>query len=223
MKLVVFDCDGTLVDSQYLICSAMEQAFEKAGMVWPGRAATLAIIGLSVPQALQNLVPELDAGECRALGEVFKSAFNELRVDPAHHEPLYEGAREVMALLNGLEAVHLAIATGKSQRGVKLLLEREGWQGHFTSLQTADDAPSKPHPAMVHQAMAEAGVAARDTIMVGDTSFDMGMARAAGAGAIGVSWGYHETDELIRHGSHVVIDRFDELPGQLEALWEQGW
>ena len=223
MKLVIFDCDGTLVDSQNMIAASMEWAFKQEGLEWPGRAATLSIVGLSIPQAMLVLGPDLSDDVRYRIGEGYKVAFHHLRMDPDHHEPLFDGAADVVDQLNGRDDVLMGIATGKSQRGVRALLEREGWAGRFVTIQTADDAPSKPHPAMVHQAIAEAGVTADDAVVVGDTSYDIEMARAAGAGAIGVSWGYHTTDKLDAHGAHDIIDAFGELPQRLAKLWEQGW
>ncbi len=223
MKLVIFDCDGTLVDSQNMIAASMELAFTREGLDWPGRSATLSIIGLSLPQAMHVLVPDLDGEAHARIVATYRNAFHELRMDPAHLEPLFEDAGMVVEQLAKRNDVLLGIATGKSQRGVRALLERHQWHGHFVTIQTADDAPSKPHPAMVHQAMTEAGVAADRTILVGDTSYDIQMARAAGAGAIGVSWGYHDGASLVHHGAHHVVDAFGDLEPRLDAMWEQGW
>lgn len=223
MKLVIFDCDGTLVDSQNMIAASMERAYGDEGLVWPGRSATLSIVGLSIPQAMEVLSPELPEDARVRVGENYKVAFGELRMDPAHQEPLFDGAGQVVDDLTGRDDVLLGIATGKSQRGVKALLEREGWTGRFVTIQTADDAPSKPDPAMVQQAVNEAGVQISDAIVIGDTSYDMAMARAAGAGAIGVSWGYHRTDHLVQHGAHEIIEHFTDLTGVLTSMWEQGW
>ncbi len=223
MKLVIFDCDGTLVDSQNMIAASMEWAYREEGLEWPGRAATLSIVGLSIPKAMEVLSPCLPEEVRQKIGEGYKVAFRHLRMDPAHHEPLFEGAGAIIDELAGRDDVLMGIATGKSRRGVRALLEREGWAGRFATIQTADDAPSKPHPAMVHQAVHETGVGAGDAVVIGDTSYDMAMARAAGAGALGVSWGYHHSDALVHSGAHEVVDRFAEVPGVLNALWEQGW
>ncbi len=223
MKLAIFDCDGTLVDSQNMIAASMERAFQSQSIAWPGRAATLSIVGLSLPQAMQVLAPDVPADARRRIAQSYKAAFFELRMDPAHLEPLFDGARSAVDELAGRDDVQLGIATGKSQRGVRAVLEREGWLDHFATIQTADDAPSKPHPAMVRQAADEAGVPVNRAIVIGDTSYDMAMARAAGAGAIGVAWGYHDAHSLVQHGAHDVIDRFEDLHAVLDGLWEQGW
>ena len=223
MKLVIFDCDGTLVDSQNMIATCMERAFQGEGLDWPGRAATLSIVGLSLPQAMRVLAPDQTEETHNRISDGYKQAFLDLRTNHDHHEPLFDGAQDVVSSLAARDDVVLGIATGKSQRGIRAVLKNAGWQGCFATIQTADDAPSKPHPAMVHQAAAETGVEARDAILIGDTSYDMAMARAAGSAAIGVTWGYHPADQLVHHGAHDVIDQFDQLHDVLERLWEQGW
>jgi phosphoglycolate phosphatase len=140
-----------------------------------------------------------------------------MRVRGEHESPLYDGAAETIAALHAAGYL-LGVATGKSQRGLRAMLETFDLAGHFVTLQTADDAPSKPHPGMVERAMAEAGATPDETVVVGDTSFDMEMAINAGARAIGVGWGYHEADELYRAGALTVIDGFAALSGVIEGM-----
>ncbi|MEO0991793.1 MAG: HAD-IA family hydrolase, partial [Pseudomonadota bacterium] len=111
------------------------------------------------------------------------------------------------------------IATGKSARGLKEVLAVHGIEGHFVTRQTADHHPSKPHPAMLEAALAEASVSPENAVMVGDTSFDMEMARSAGVRAIGVSWGYHTSDQLIASGAASVLKRFEDLVPILCDIW----
>ncbi|WP_132255097.1 HAD-IA family hydrolase [Methylobacterium segetis] len=204
MKLVVFDVDGTLVDSQHLIVAAQGAAFAEHGLTPPSRAEALSVVGLSLPQAFRRLVGE--DGPIAALSESYKRAFNALRMDPEHEEPLFPGMAELLVRLRARDDIRLGIATGKSRRGVNHLIAAHGWEGWFSTTQTADDAPSKPDPAMLRQAMAEADVPPERTVMIGDTSFDMAMAVAAGAAAIGVAWGYHPAGALYGAGAVTVVE-----------------
>jgi phosphoglycolate phosphatase len=219
MKLIILDCDGTLVDSQNGICAAMTHAFSGLGLEAPSRAATLAIIGLSLPEAFAALAPDHDDDVRTALAQRYRTAFLELRRDPALHEPLFEGMGAVIEAFGAREDMVLGIATGKSRRGVDRLFEREGWGGRFHTVQTADDHPSKPHPAMILAAMAEAGVGADRTVMVGDTTFDVEMAVAAGVGALGVAWGYHPPEDLREAGAHGVIETCDSLAAGIDDFF----
>jgi phosphoglycolate phosphatase len=217
-RLVIFDCDGTIVDSQHMIVAAMEMAFGDAGLAPPSRLAVLSVVGLSLPQAVQQLIPDRDPLLVHRIAETYKGAFGGLRKLPEHQEPLYPGMREALAALRARDDIVLGIATGKSRRGVAQLLEREGWHGHFVTIQTADTNPSKPHPSMILEAMAEAGAEARSTVMIGDTTFDIEMARAAPVGAIGVAWGYHPVASLEEAGAHVVAETADALPRLVAEL-----
>lgn len=219
MKLVILDCDGTLVDSQNGICEAMVHAFTGLGLEAPTRAHTLSVVGLSLPEAFAVLAPDHGDDMRAALSHRYRTAFVELKRDPAHHEPLFPGIADVIAAFGARDDILLGIATGKSRPGVDRLFEREGWAEHFLTIQTADDHPSKPHPAMIHAAMAECGVGAADTVMVGDTTYDMAMARAADVGALGVAWGYHLRDELIGAGAHAVIDNSEDLATGIDAYF----
>lgn len=204
MKLIVFDVDGTLVDSQHLIVAAQGMAFAEHGLPAPARTEALSVVGLSLPQAFRRLVGE--DGPVASLSESYKRAFQTLRLDPNYEEPLFPGMGDLVARLHARDDVLLGIATGKSRRGVSHLLEVQGWEGWFSTTQTADDAPSKPDPAMLLQAMAETGLGPGATVMVGDTSYDMAMAVAAGAAAVGVGWGYHVPGALYAAGAVTVVD-----------------
>ncbi len=219
MQLVIFDCDGALVDSQHLIYQAMATAFDRIGLAPPPRDIVRSVIGLSLVEAVTTCLPDQqDAGDPVAIASLYKAAFTELRADPANEEPLYPGTRETLQHLANQPDTILAVATGKCQRGMTRLFEREGLGHFFQSVQTADEHPSKPHPSMITRAMELAGVDAHRTIMVGDTTYDIAMAVNAGVHAVGVSWGYHASEDLTATGAATVIERFDALPEQIDTL-----
>ena len=212
-KLAIFDCDGTLVDSGATIRAALELAFDAHGLKCPPRDVTKKVIGLSLMESMARLAPD---GDHAALTRSYKDAFFAMRGAGQVEEPLFEGISE---LLDALEADGwlLGVATGKSDRGLRHCLDGYGLAGRFVTLQTADRNPSKPHPAMALAAMAEAGAQPHRTIFVGDTGWDMGCARNAGAGAIGAGWGYHDVAELVAKGAHAVA----EAPREVTALADQ--
>jgi len=202
-RLALFDCDGTLVDSQHNIVLCMDDAFARAGLASPPREATRRIVGLSLIPAMQALIPEAEHALHVQLAEDYKTAFQRLRGKGLVEEPLFDG---ILETLDALEADGwlLGVATGKSDRGLDLCLRHHGLRDRFVTLQTADRHPSKPHPSMALEAMAEAGAAPHTTVMIGDTSFDMAMGVAAGARSLGVDWGYHEIDDLVAAGAYHV-------------------
>ncbi|MBS0502716.1 MAG: HAD-IA family hydrolase [Proteobacteria bacterium] len=209
-RLALFDCDGTLVDSQAAICRAMDECFTAHGLTPPERVRTRRVVGLSLPHAMRALLPEGEDNLHDALTETYKSAFQRHRAEGLVEEPLFDGLAEAIDALEA-DGWLLGVATGKSDRGLRLCLERHGLHGRFVTLQTADRHPSKPNPAMLHAAIAEAGAAPETTVMIGDTSFDMAMARAGGAHALGVGWGYHHPEELRAAGAAAVVETTPEL------------
>ncbi|TPG10948.1 HAD-IA family hydrolase [Sphingomonas oligophenolica] len=214
-RLAVFDCDGTLVDSQANICVAMEEAFVIAGRPLPDRRAIRRIVGLSLVEAVQTLLPREDDALHRRMAADYKQAYYRMRTTGAlADEPLFDGIAAVLATLAD-DGWLLGVATGKSDRGLAHILAAHGIADRFVTLQTADRHASKPDPAMLIAAMDEAGVAPHSTVMIGDTSFDMAMATAAGARAVGVAWGYHDVRDLADAGAAVIADRVDQLPGLL--------
>ena len=202
-KLAVFDCDGTLVDGQADICDTMELAFTRAKITPPSRHNVRRIVGLSLPVAIRQLSPALGEEQVRHVVEFYKSSYFARRQEGLLHEPLYDGIAELLHSLHDA-GWSLAVATGKSDRGLNSVLAAHGLTGLFVSLQTADRHPSKPDPAMLEAALFEAGALPGETVMIGDTSFDMQMARAANVRAVGVAWGYHEEHELLATGADVV-------------------
>ena len=221
LRLVIFDVDGTLVDSQADILAAMQTAFASLKAPLPARADVLGGVGLSLDVLMQRLLPDGDAADHAHLVEAYKQAYVDLRAQAgaATSSPLYPGARAVLEQLHAIPDVILGVATGKSKRGLDLLIEGHGLQGVFATQQVADFHPSKPHPSMILAAMQEIGVDAQDTVMVGDTSFDMSMAAAAGVTGIGVEWGYHAATALTQ--AHHILPNFAALPPVLKSLWSE--
>lgn len=217
-SLIIFDCDGTLVDSQHLIVAAMNLAFEEAKLAPPPREEILSIVGLSLPEAIWRLMGGGDEEMVTKIREGYRDAFSVLRQDPAHNEPMYDGALEAVLELASRPGVVLGIATGKSRPGVYRLLERFELADCFKTIQTADTSPSKPHPGMIERAMSEACASAGNTVMIGDTSFDMDMARNAGTTGLGVNWGYHPVEHLHQSGAYAVATDFPHLMRLLDDV-----
>ena len=221
MKLVIFDCDGTLVDSQAMIIASLTRAFESRSLPPPPREAMLSIVGLSLINAMRKLAPGESGQSQEALADAYKEAFWAFRDARAHEEPLFPGARSALDWLHSHPSVKLGIATGKSRRGVDRLLETHGLEGRFVTIQTADSAPSKPDPAMILNALAEADVGPENAVMIGDASYDLDMAHAAGVAGIGVSWGFMPASVLQACRPRALIDDFNQLQGVLETIWPE--
>lgn len=219
LRLVVFDVDGTLVDSQADICAAMGAAFESAGLAPPPREAVLGIVGLSLPEALAELAPDQPVETRMQMVAAYKDSYALRRreVGAAEGSPLFPGVRDTLDAVHAVPHWLPGIATGKSRRGLDALLDGHGLRGRFVTEQVSDHHPSKPHPAMLHAAMSDTGVAPQHAVMIGDTEFDMAMARAAGMVAIGVTWGYHPAPRL--HQAHHLIDDIAALPALLRDIW----
>lgn len=214
-KLAIFDCDGTLVDSQANICMAMEHAFEEAGLTPPMRHETRQVVGLSLVESMRMLLPEAADDLHHDLADKYRAAFWALRSNGLVDEPLYDG---IAALLSSLDESGwmLGVATGKSDRGLMRCLDHHALRSLFVTLQTADRHPSKPHPSMVYQALAEAGADAANAVVIGDTVYDIHMGRAAGTRTVGVNWGYHSVADLREAGADYIAESMDELKVYLE-------
>lgn len=217
LRLVIFDLDGTLVDSQANIIRAVKEVAAALDVPEPPLSEIPLVIGLSLHEALLRLFPDVEPQTHERMSATYRERFKRLRASPDYAEPLFPGTLEALDALTE-EGFLLGIATGKAQRGVDYLLKRHGLEGRFVTSQTPDTAPGKPHPGMVLNALKETGVDADNAVMIGDTAFDIQMAKAANVSSIGVSWGNHPPDELVQAGAHRMIDHLDDLLRAVQGL-----
>ena len=217
VRLAVFDCDGTLVDSQQSIVASMHAAFEHHGFEIPEAEAVRRVVGLPLDVAIRRLAPHVDEAFSQEVSETYKSAFYDLRQADDVEEPLFAG---ISGVLDRLDAAGwlMGVATGKSHRGLSATLNFHKLYDRFVTHQTADRAHGKPHPDMMHKAMSATGAGRDDTIMIGDTTFDIEMAKNAGVRSIGVTGGYHQPQELLDAGAACVVTTADELAASLFAM-----
>jgi len=216
LKLVLFDADGTLVDSQTIIHDSMVQTFLDFGYDAPVLEATKAIVGLSLNIAIATMLQRETDSQTAAMTEKYKSNYNDIMHLPEYDLKLFPGIRELVEGLAEHDELLIGMVTGKSRKGVNQLLDAKSFRPHFVTSRCADDCPSKPHPAMVLECCDEVGIAPEQTWVIGDTSFDMEMAKTAGASAIGVSWGYHTVDLLRASGADTIINEAHEVHGLLD-------
>lgn len=217
LRLVIFDVDGTLVDSQEMIFAAFSHAYQGLGLPVPDRAHALSFVGMSLEKIFPLMSPEHDGATHAALTQGYRDAYFHIRQQKGSNatSPFFPGARAALDALRAQDWTLLAVATGKSKRGLDKLIEGYALDGYFQSQQTADHHPSKPHPGMVQACLDETGVDASRAVMIGDTTFDIEMGQAAGVKTIGVSWGYHPVDDL---RADRIIENFDALHGAIDEL-----
>lgn len=217
LRLLIWDVDGTLVDSREIIQACMEAAFRASGLAPPDYEATRKTVGLGLAEACARLAPpDLSQGDLEELVGHYKAAFISHRQAPGPHEPLYPGALETLERLRD-DGWFMAIATGKSHRGLEAFFERHPLRHLFDTAWCADDGPGKPHPFMVEQAMRALGCTPEASLMIGDAVHDMQMARSADVRGLGVSWGFGRTEELFSAGAEEVHHDFTSLSASLLA------
>lgn len=217
MRLVLFDCDGTLVDSAHLIHEVMARTFEDFGHARLELAATKGIIGLTLDIAIARLRGKAHVDEeALAMTAHYKKIFMGVRSEPGYQEPLFPGIEALVRRLERQDAMILGAVTGKSRRGLDAIRKTHGLEHTFFVSRTADDCPSKPHPAMVTECCVEAGIGVERTVVIGDAIYDMQMAKAAGAQAVGVAWGYASVPDLIEAGADHILREPAELLEWLE-------
>ncbi len=208
-RLAVFDIDGTLVDSRRAIGDAVRGAWEMLDLEPPSYDETRRIVGLSLIEAVRVLAPDLPPERYAELGLAYKEVFLRNRA-AGLDEPLYDGAATTLPTLKN-DGWLLGIATSKGRGGIQHLLDAHGWHNLFDAAFCADDGPGKPDPHMLRCNMQAVDADPAHTVMIGDTSFDMAMARAADCHALGVSWGFHTPDEIREGGAHQIVDAFAAL------------
>jgi phosphoglycolate phosphatase len=216
MRLVVFDMDGTLIDSVALIVETVTAAFEAIGEPAPTEAAIRAISGITAREAMGILAPGADAARIDRITESYRQQY--LRHAGGAREPLFDGALAALENLRHRPETILAVATGKGEASAVALLGAHGILDWFNSVETPSRNRGKPDPQMIETAMEKAGVTRTETVMIGDTVHDMRMARAAGVKAIGVAWGYHAVVELEAAGADIIVQRFDHLEAAIDGL-----
>lgn len=219
MKFAVFDCDGTLVDSQFVISQTMNLTFADFGLPQLEVSRIRTVIGLHLPEAIERLIGKAPEGTTfTELSEAYKAHFFAIRQSGDFNEPLFD---HVDTVLNSLAeaGVTIGLATGKSRRGVDYVLAKHGLAELFESIKTSDDGPGKPSPEILQDAMLEVGATAKETIVIGDTSYDILLAKNAGARAIGVTFGNHSPKELTAAGADRLVESFGDVPAALDALW----
>lgn len=212
-KLVVFDWDGTLMDSAGDIVEAIQQSI--AAMQLPQRddRSVRRMIGLGLEDAFTRLFPEIERSALLQVAQEYRRRFGER---PRVYGQVFPG---VEAMLDELAGSHrqLAVATGKSRRGLDKALAATGWQARFVATRCADETEPKPSPRMLHELLDELQLAPQQALMIGDTTYDMEMARQAGMDAVAVAWGVHEVDELAEAGALSVLESLNQLPDWMRA------
>lgn len=211
MRLALFDCDGTLVDSAHVIHTCMERTFDDFGIDLPTLAHTKSIIGLTLDLAIAKMLGRDVDEEISAMTARYKEHFLLHRQNGGVLEPAYDGMPDLIRSLSRRDDVILGVVTGKSRRGLDAILAHHDISEAFFVTRTADDCPSKPHPAMVLECCAHAGVDPANTLVIGDAIYDMQMAGNAGALGIGVSWGYAPVEALNAAGAHHIANSADDI------------
>lgn len=211
MKLVLFDCDGTLIDSAHGIHHCMEQAFLDAGYDAPQLHETKSVIGLTLDEAIAKILQRSVDDQIRDMTSCYRHHHRTMRDEKLLHEPFFDGVWDVLQTLMQQDDVLLGIVTGKSRHGLDALIDLHGLDSAIITSRTADECLSKPNPAMVLECCAETGIEPSRTLVIGDAIYDMQMARSAGARAIGVSWGYASPEALLETGAHHVVDHAGQL------------
>ncbi len=213
-ELIVFDWDGTLMDSESRIVACMQAAVEDAGAEPISNEAVKGIIGLELGKAVQTLYPEGDAEFVQKMVDRYRHHYIVQDKTPS---PLFEGVEATLQQLHD-RGLLLAVATGKGRRGLDKVLDETGLRPLFHTTRCADEAFSKPHPDMLEQILAEMGVEPQAALMIGDTSFDLQMAQSAKVDAVAVSFGVQHCDNLLQYKPLLCVDSIPDLLQWLDEV-----
>lgn len=206
-ELIIFDWDGTLVDSQAQIVNCMQVAFESTGLKIPDPEAIRHIVGLSLETAFYRLAPQIDNSLVVQLADAYRRHSS---TNSKHSTELFSGVRK--SLLNLREqGFYLAVATGKSRRGLDAAMNGSNLSGFFDITRCADETRSKPNPLMLNEILTELNLDADKALMVGDTSYDIEMANSIGMDSIAVTYGMHEEHHLRPFSPRYLINNFSEI------------
>ncbi|VAW23064.1 Similar to phosphoglycolate phosphatase, clustered with ribosomal large subunit pseudouridine synthase C [hydrothermal vent metagenome] len=216
-RLVIFDLDGTLIDTVSLFVGTTSSVFETMGLAVPDEKIIRSVSGLGAQVGVRRIAPDLDDVQIDKFIGLYREEFL-ARATQSKQEELFCGALEVLNRLHGRDDIVMAVATGKSGSGTDRVLKSHDILQLFTSVHTPDSNRAKPDPDMVHSAMRIVDCLKQNTIMIGDTTHDMEMAVNAGTHALGVSWGYHEPEELKAAGANLIIDEMDQLIPAIDSL-----
>jgi len=211
IKLIVFDWDGTLMDSEAQIVSCIHAAAADLDLAPMSDATVSNIIGLGLREAIDTLVPGRDASFHQAFVEAYRTHWFQ-----SESSQLFEGVRPMLEAVRQQNFL-LGVATGKARRGLDRVLTDTGLGGYFHATRCADEAPSKPHPQMLLDLMTELEVLPEETIMVGDTEYDMEMATNAGVAKVAVRSGVHSAERLKQHAPLVCLENISEIPDWMLA------
>jgi phosphoglycolate phosphatase len=215
VELVVFDWDGTLVDSTGRIAESLHRAAVDTGLPVLPVSRYRSIIGLGLPEALQSLYPDSDEQTRQTLrGHYARHYIESTEADPC---AVYEGAQELLELLR-TRGIRLAVATGKNRPGLERAFRHSGLADYFVASRTADETASKPHPRMLLELLEEQRVTPSRAVMVGDTAFDLDMARRARVAAIGITHGAHPAEQLLACEPVALVEHLSHIPPVLDGL-----
>ena len=204
--LIVFDWDGTLMDSAGVIAASIQAACRDLGLAEPSEQAARHIIGLGLNEAIAHLLPALPAADYPRMVERYRHHY----LGKDQDIPLFSGAERVVHDLHAAGFL-LGVATGKSRRGLDRVLDHTGLRAYFHATRCADECFSKPHPEMLEQLMDQLGATRQRTLMIGDTSHDLQMAQNAGVPSLAVSYGAHLRADLLTHTPLACVDSILEM------------